>query len=175
MLALLNVAKSEVYLQEYKLSLTRDLVLLKWIISTMLEKKMVDLCYKPMKEKCVEGSWIHSVLVAMGLFRGQLHARPIIHQKKRTTQWTKSAYEMKSSWVVQPKFRSSGGLCTGHRCGIHWSKIDILQACNNGAGAATTVWEWIFFFFFDKHSDLIEYAGTTIICNYDSYGCILVL
>ena len=38
MLALLNVAKSEVYLQEYKLSLTRDLVLSKWIISTMLEK-----------------------------------------------------------------------------------------------------------------------------------------
>ena len=29
MLALLNVAKSEVYLQEYKLSLTRDLVLSK--------------------------------------------------------------------------------------------------------------------------------------------------
>ena len=29
MLALLNVAKSEVYPQEYKLSLTRDLVLLK--------------------------------------------------------------------------------------------------------------------------------------------------
>lgn len=39
MLSLLNVAKSEVYLQEYKLSPTRDLVLLKWIISTMLEKK----------------------------------------------------------------------------------------------------------------------------------------
>ena len=38
MLALLNVAKSEVYLQEYKLSLARDLVLSKWIISTMLEK-----------------------------------------------------------------------------------------------------------------------------------------
>ena len=83
MLALLNVAKSEVYLQEYKLSLTRDLVLLKWIISTMLEKKMVDLCYKPMKENHVEGSWIHSALVVMGLFRGQLHARPIIHQKKK--------------------------------------------------------------------------------------------
>ena len=83
MLALLNVAKSEGYLQEYKLSLTRDLVLLKWIISTMLEKKMVDLCYKLMKEKCVEGSWIHSALVAMGLFWGQLHARSIIHQKKK--------------------------------------------------------------------------------------------
>ena len=39
MLALLNVAKSEVYLQEYKLSPTRDSVLLKRIISTMLEKK----------------------------------------------------------------------------------------------------------------------------------------
>ena len=38
MLAPLNVAKSEVYLQEYKLSLARDLVLSKWIISTMLEK-----------------------------------------------------------------------------------------------------------------------------------------
>ena len=77
----------------------------------------------------------------MGLFRGQLHARPIIHQKKRTTQWTKSAYEMKSSWVVQPKFRSFGGLCTAYRCGIRWSKIDMLQAYKNGAGAATTVWE----------------------------------
>ena len=54
-------------------------------------------------------------------------------KKKRTTQWTKSASEMKSSWVVQPKFRSSGGLCTGHRCGIHWSKIDMLQAYNSGA------------------------------------------
>ena len=30
-------------------------------------------------------------------------------------------------------------------------------------------------FFFDKHGDLIEYAGTTIIFNYDFYGCILVL
>ena len=67
----------------------------------MLEKKM-DLCYKPMKENRVEGSWIHSALVVMGLFRGQLHARPLIHKKKKktTTQWTKSAYEMKRSWVV---------------------------------------------------------------------------
>ena len=95
-------------------------------------------------------------------------------KKKRTTQWTKSAYEMKSSWVVQPKFRSSGGLCTAHRCGIHWSKIDILQACNKGLEQLPPYGS-DFFFFFDKHSDLIEYAGTTIICNYDSYGCILVL
>ena len=162
MLALLNVAKSEVYLQEYKLSLTRDLVLLKWIISTMLEKKMVDLCYKLMKEKCVERSWIHSAIVAMGLFRGQLHARPIIHQKKkRTTQWTKSAYEMKSSWVVQPKFRSFGGLCTAYRCGIPLVK--------NWHATSLQKWGWssyyrmgVTFFFF-----LISIV--TWVCRYDCH------
>ena len=45
-------------------------------------------------ELCGRSS-IHSALVVMGLFRGQLHARPIIQKKrkrkKRTTQWTKSA------------------------------------------------------------------------------------
>ena len=65
---------------------------------------MVDLCYKPMKENCVEGNWIHSALVVMGLLRGQLHAPPIIHKKKkkRTTQWTKSAYEMKEVGSCSP-------------------------------------------------------------------------
>ena len=132
----------------------------------MLEKKNGGLILQTHEGEVCGRELVHSALVAMGLFRGQLHGevcgRELDPQcfsgngpfsrsttctthyspkKKRTTQWTKSASEMKSSWVVQPKFRSSGGLCTGHRCGIHCSKIDILQACNNGAGAATTVWE----------------------------------
>ena len=98
MLALLNVAKSEVYLEEYKLSLTSDLVLLKWIISTMLEKKMVDLCYKPMKENHVEGTWIHSAFVVMGLFWGQLHARPIIHKKKKKKKEQPNGPKVHMKW-----------------------------------------------------------------------------
>ena len=84
MLALLNVAKSEVYLQEYKLSPTRDLVLLKRIISTMLEKKKKgglmlqahegEVCGRELDPQCFSGN---------GPFRGQLHARPIIHKKKK--------------------------------------------------------------------------------------------
>ena len=65
MLALLNVAKSEVYLQEYKLIPTRDLVLLKWVISTMLEKKngglmlqahVGELCGRELDPQCFSGN-----------------------------------------------------------------------------------------------------------------------
>ena len=62
------------------------------------EKKMMGLCYETMKENCVEGSWIHS---GNGPFRGQQHVRPIIHKKKKT-QRTKSAYEMKEVGSCSP-------------------------------------------------------------------------
>ena len=85
MLALRNVAKSEVYLQEYKLSPTRDLVLLKRIISTMLEKKKKkgglmlqahegELCGRELDPQC---------LVVMGLFEVNYMYDPLFTKKKK--------------------------------------------------------------------------------------------
>ena len=99
MLALRNVAKSEVYLQEYKLSPTRDLVLLKRIISTMLEKKK--------RWTNVTSPWRRIVwkgvgsTVVMGLFEVNYMYDPLFTKKKKT-QRTKSAYEMKEVGSCSP-------------------------------------------------------------------------
>ena len=136
MLALLNVAKSEVYQQEYKLSLTWDLVLLMWIISTMLrKKKWCANVMSPWRRIVWKGVGPTS-FSGDGPFSKPLTCTTHYPQRKKNPVGQKCVGNERS-WVVQPKFRSFGGLCTTHRCGIHWSEIDMLQDYNNGAGAAT--------------------------------------
>ena len=62
----------------------------------MLQTHEGEVCGRELDPQCFSGN---------GPFRGQLHARPIIHKKKkkkRTTQWTKSAYEMKEVGSCSP-------------------------------------------------------------------------
>ena len=73
-----------------------------------------------------------------GLFSKPLTGTTHYPQRKKNPVGQKCIGNERS-WVEQPKFRNFGGLCTAHRCGIHWSEIDMLQAYNNGAGAATTI------------------------------------
>ena len=51
-----------------------------------------EVCGRELDPQCFSGN---------GPFRGQLHARPIIHKKKKT-QRTKSAYEMKEVGSCSP-------------------------------------------------------------------------
>ena len=73
-----------------------------------------------------------------GLFSKPLTGTTHYPQRKKNPVGQKCIGN-KRSWVEQPKFRNFGGLCTAHRCGIHWSEIEMLQAYKNGAGAATTI------------------------------------
>ena len=94
-------------------------------------------------------------------------------KKKRTAPWTKSAYEMKEVGSCSPNSEALEDYALLIDVGFIGQKLTRYKPTTMGLEQLLPYGSD--FFFFDKHSDLIEYAGTTIICNYDFYGCILVL
>ena len=94
-------------------------------------------------------------------------------KKKRKTQWTKSAYEMKEVGSCSPNSEALEDYALLIDVGFIGQKLTRYKPTTMGLEQLLPYGSD--FFFLDKHSDLIEYAGTTIICNYDFYGCILVL
>ena len=120
----------------------------------------------------MEGSWIHSALVVMGLFEVNYMHDPLFKKKKKT-QRTKSAYEMKEVGSCSPNSEALEDCALLIDVGFIGQKLTCYKPTTVGLKQLLTYGS-DFFFFFNKHGDLIEYAGTTIICNYDFYGCILV-